>query len=109
MSALSRRNWRTFSRPWPIPLASVAEPRAALFDDVLSDAEVKQIAFLRDSFAIDDVELGFAERRSHLVLDDFDFGSAARDGIAVLNGRDTTNVQANGRIELQGAATGGGF
>ena len=47
-------------------LAFIAEPGAALFDDVVGDAEIDQVAFLRDAFAVKDVELGFAERATPL-------------------------------------------
>src|ERR1700761_2372829 len=47
----------------------VAVPGAALFDDVLRRSQIEQIAFLRNALAVDDVKLGFAERRRDLVLD----------------------------------------
>src|SRR5207248_10502271 len=59
------------------PLALVAVPGAGFFDQVLSDAEVDQVALLRNAFAVNDVELGFAERRRYLVFDHLDFRAAA--------------------------------
>ena len=48
--------------PLPDPLALVAEPRSALLDHVIRYPEIDQIAFLRNSLAVDNVELGLAER-----------------------------------------------
>src|SRR5438093_1451329 len=51
------------------PLSAVREPRAALFDDPLVDADVDEIAKLRDAFAVHHVEFGLAEGRCDFVLD----------------------------------------
>ena len=40
-------------------------------------ADVEQIAFARDAFAVENVELRLAERRGHLVLDDLHAGAIA--------------------------------
>ena len=76
-------------------LALVAVPGAALLDDVLRHAEIDQIAFFRDAFAVDDVELGFAERRRHLVLDDLHLGAVADHDLAILDGGDAADVDAD--------------
>src|SRR5580704_4294709 len=44
---------------------TIAEPRAALLDDPFVHAEVDQVTFARNAFAIDNVELRLAERRRH--------------------------------------------
>ena len=62
----------------------------------LSTAEVEQIAFARDAFAVDDVEFGFAERRRDLVLHDFDLGAVADDLVAILDGGDAADIDADG-------------
>src|SRR5262249_46846556 len=49
---------------------AVGEPRAGFLDDAVRDAEVEEIAFLRNAFAVEDVELGRAERRRDFVLHD---------------------------------------
>ncbi len=38
-------------------LAAEADPRAALFEHALFNAQIDQVAFARDAFAVDDVEL----------------------------------------------------
>ena len=58
--------------------AVVAEPRAGLLHQIHVDRQVQQVAFARDAFAVQNVELGLAEGRSHLVLDDLDLGRDCR-------------------------------
>src|ERR1700688_4884825 len=90
-------------------LAAKADPRPALFEQAFFDAEVDQVAFAGDAFAVENVEFGFAERRGHFVLHYFAAGARADDAVALLDGLDAANVQANGSIKLQRAAAGGGF
>src|SRR5436305_2515064 len=52
----------------PDPLAAVAEPGAALLDEVVLHGEVEEVAFPGDPLAIEDVELHLAEGRRDLVL-----------------------------------------
>ena len=82
------------------PFTLEREPRAALFDDVLIDRKIQKIAFARDAFAIQDVELGFAERWSNLVLDDLYFGAASHHFVAIFDRSNTPHVHAHGRVEL---------
>ncbi len=51
--------------------SAVRNPCAGFFEETLVHAEVDQIAFARNAFAVKDVELGFAERRGDFVLHDF--------------------------------------
>src|SRR4029077_16129736 len=67
-------------------LAVVGVPRARLLDDALLGAEVDELALLRDADAVEDVELGLAERRRDLVLHHLHLGAAADDVFAVLDG-----------------------
>ena len=85
------------------------EPCAALIDDVLFDSEIEQVAFARDTFAIHDVEFGFAERRSNLVLHDLHLRAAADDFVSIFDRGDPPHIGANRSVELQGAAAGGRF
>src|SRR5262245_42372895 len=87
-------------------LAGVCEPGAALLDDPLVDRQVEEIARPRDALAVHDVELRLAEGRRHLVLDHFHARPPADDHVAVLDARDAADVQANRRVELEGAAAG---
>src|SRR5581483_8118282 len=90
-------------------LAFVAVPGAALLDQVVLHSQVDQIAFPGNAFAIDDVELSFAERRSHLVLDDLDLGAIADHRFAFFDRGDAADVGADAGVELEGAPAGGGF
>jgi hypothetical protein len=54
-------------------------------------------------------KLGFAEGRSNLVFHHLDFGAVAGDRFAVFDGRDAADIEADRRIELERAPTGGGF
>src|SRR5262245_9242831 len=91
------------------PLALEREPCAALFDDVLVDGEIKQVAFARNALAVHDVEFGFPEGRRDLVLDDLGFCAAAGDFFTILDGSDAPHVYAHRGVELQGATAGGCF
>src|SRR6185436_5288794 len=90
-------------------LAAVREPRAGLFDDSLVDADVEQIAPLRDALAVHHVELRLAEGRGDLILDDLHARAPADDDVAVLDAGDAADVDADRGIELQRAAAGGRF
>src|ERR1051326_3083361 len=46
----------------PDPLALIAEPGAALLDQVAGDTEIQQIALAGGSLAVEDIELSLAER-----------------------------------------------
>src|SRR5271166_1744254 len=76
-------------------LAFVAEPGAGFFEDVVVHGDVEQIAFARDAFAVEDVELGFAEGRGDFVFDDFYAGARAGDYIAFLDGGDAADIHAH--------------
>src|SRR5689334_5753938 len=90
-------------------LAFVAEPRAALFDHVLRGAQIQQVAFFRNTLAVNDVEFGFAERRRDLVLHYLDLGAVSDHALAIFDGRDAADVEPHRRVKLQRAAAGGGF
>src|SRR6266404_316143 len=89
--------------------ASVADPGAGLFQDTFVHAEVDEVAFAGDTFAVENVEFGFAEGRGDFVFYDFGASAGADDAVAVLDGLNATNVNAHGGVKLQGAAAGGGF
>src|SRR5439155_22356126 len=90
--------------PLTEPLTAVGEPGAALLDDALVDGEIEQIAGARDPFAVHDVEFRFPERWGDFVLHDLDARPAADDHVAVLDARDTPDVDADRRVELERAA-----
>src|SRR5579884_737920 len=91
------------------PLAFVAVPGTALFDDLVFGAEVKQVAFFRNPDSIEDIDFSFPKRRGDLVLDDLDLGAITNHRFAVLNGGRATNLGANAGEKFQRAASGGGF
>ena len=91
-------------------LAAVGEPRAALVDDPVLDAQIDQVALAGDADVVaaeHDVELGLAEGGRHLVLDHLDARAPADDLVAVLDGADAADVEADGSVEAQGPAAGG--
>src|SRR6266446_482083 len=90
-------------------LAAKADPRTALFEQAFFDTEVDQVAFAGDTFTVENVEFGFAEGRGDFVLHHFAAGARTDDAVAFLDGLNAANVQANGSVELQRAAAGGGF
>src|SRR5258705_5014198 len=83
------------------PLLAVVDPRAGLVEDSGGHAHVEQSTLARDAFGGEDLELGDAERRRHLVLHDLHADAAAHDLGAVLDRFDRTDVQADRRVELQ--------
>ena len=93
----------------PQLVALIGEPRARLFDDVGLQRHIKHGTFLGDALAVQHIEFGGLERRSHLVLNNLDLGTVADSLITVLNGLDTADVHTYGRVELQCLAAGGGL
>src|ERR1700676_1444351 len=57
--------------------ASVTEPGTAFFDQLLDDAQVQQVPFARNAFAIEDVYFRLAEGRGYFVLHHFNLGPVA--------------------------------
>ncbi len=89
----------------PDALARVGVPGAGLLDDVLLRGGVEHGAFLGDALAVDDVELRLAERRRQLVLHHLHLGVHA-DGLgAVLDRVLPADVEPDGGVELERAAT----
>ena len=85
ISVFSFRNCRDCSRPWPM-----RSPRKLNQDPLFSTtplrcAQIQQVVFARNALAIDHVDLGFAERRRHLVLDHLHLGAVADHGVAILD------------------------
>ena len=77
------------------PLALKAEPGAALFDDALLGSEVKKVAFAGNPFAIQNIDLGVAERRRHFVLYHFDLRAVPDDLLALLQRADSADFDAH--------------
>src|SRR6266478_1308466 len=87
--------------PLAYALAAEADPRPALFQHALLNAEVNQVAFARNSFAVDDVEFRLAERRRHFVLHHLRARARAHHFVAFLDRLDAPNIHAHRRIKLQ--------
>src|SRR5512134_174608 len=87
-------------------LALQGVPRSALLDHPELRADVQEIPFARDPFAVEDVELRLPEGGGELVLDDLDARAAPDDLVVLLDLRDPADVHADGGVELQGVAAG---
>src|ERR1043166_8157673 len=85
---------------------AVREPGARLLDDLVVEADVDQLAGLRDALAVADVDLRLPERCGALVLDDLHFHARANHLFAFLDLVRAANVEADRRVELQRAAAG---
>ena len=59
---LSLRNWRALSFALTDALLAITEPGTGLLDHAALGAEVDELAFLGDTFVINDVELTLPER-----------------------------------------------
>ncbi len=90
-------------------LALVGVPRARFFDDLVIDAELDDLAFARNAFAVENVEQRFAKRRRHLVLHHLDPRFIADDFLALLDRADTADIEAHRRVELERVAARGGL
>src|SRR5690606_25845130 len=75
--------------------ALVGIPGAGLVDDLVGHAQVDDLAFAADAFAVEDVEFGRLERGRDLVLDDLDLGFVADDVVALLDRADAADVEAD--------------
>ena len=89
--------------------AGVANPCAGLFENAFVHAEVDQVAFARNAFAVENVEFSFAERRGNLVLYDFGARTRADHSVAILDGLNAANVHTHGCVKLERAAAGSRF
>ena len=90
--------------------AVIADPGAALLDDVILHRQVQQASHGGDAFIVHDVELAFREGGRHLVLDHLDLGAVSGYGaVAGLDLADAADVHAHGSVEFQGASAGSGF
>src|SRR6185312_761495 len=90
-------------------VALVAVPGAGLVDQVLRHDQPDDLAFARGALAVQDLELGLAERRRHLVLHHLDTGFRTDDFLALLHRADAADIQAHRGVELQRVAAGGGL
>src|SRR2546428_7193949 len=89
-------------------LAAVAEPGAALLDDVVLHRQIEQVAFAGDALAVEDVELDLAERRSDLALHHLHPPAVSDPRSAALSGADPADVEALRGVELERLAAGSG-
>src|SRR5690606_27570734 len=89
--------------------ALVGVPGTGFLHQALLHAEIDDLAVAVDALAVEDLELGLAERRGHLVLDDLDAGFAAHHFVAFLHSAGTADVQTDRSVELKRVTAGGGF
>lgn len=90
-------------------IAFVAVPGAALFNHIVRDAEINEVALTRDAFAVDDVEFGFAEWRGYLILYDLHLGTVAHHHVTFFNGGNAADICTNRGVEFQCASARSGF
>src|SRR5690606_41912473 len=89
--------------------ALVAVPAAAFSPQTRLHVQVDVRAVAVDAPAVEDLELGLAERRGHLVRHHLHAGFAAAHLVALLHRADAADIQAHRGVELQRVAAGGGF
>src|SRR5690606_9433835 len=85
----------------PDPDRIIAEPGARFLDQPGLDAEVEDLADLRNALPVHDIEFDLLERRRDLVLDHLHARRVADDLVAVLDLAGTANVEANRGIEFE--------
>ena len=90
-------------------LVVVAEPRAALLDDIKFGGEVEDGGFTGNAATIENVEFALGERSRNLVLHDLHAGTVTDDLFAVLDCSDAADVDTLRGVELEGVAAGSGF
>src|SRR5512133_3098454 len=90
-------------------VAVVGEPGPRLLDEADVHADVEQAPLLGDPLAVDDVELGGAERRGQLVLDHLGPGPVADHLRTVLQRLDAPHIQPDRGVELERPPPGGGL
>src|SRR5205807_1969376 len=91
----------------PHAFPAKAKPRSRLLDQAFVHAEVDQVAFARNAFAIENVEFRFAERGCDFVLHHFAARSRTHDLVAFFDRLHAPDVHAHGRIKLQRAPSRG--
>src|SRR5207247_7541712 len=84
--------------------AVIAEPSARFLDQPGLDPEVENLADLRNSLAVHDVELDLLERRRDLVLDHLHPRRVADDVVAILDLAGAADIKAHRRVEFQRVA-----
>ena len=82
-------------------LAAVRVPGAGLLDDAELLGGIDELAELVDAGAVEDLEVGLAERRGELVLDDLDLALAADRVVPALDRLLAADIEADRAVELQ--------
>src|SRR3546814_20950436 len=85
----------------------IAEPGARFLDQPGLDAEVEDLADLRNALAVHDVDFDLLERRRDLVLDHLDPRRVAVDLVAVLDLAGAAAVEADRGLEFTRFSAGG--
>ena len=90
-------------------LFAIVEPGTALIHNTGFHAHIEHAAFLRNAFAIHEVEFCLTERWCDLVLDDLRTYTITDEFAIFLHGLDTADIDTHRRVELERAATRGGL
>ena len=88
---------------------AIAVPGARLVDNLVFDSKLDDLAFARNAFAIENVEVGLLERRRHLVLHNLGARFRTDDLFALLDSASAADVDTHRGIELKRIAAGGSF
>src|SRR5882724_38362 len=90
--------------------AFVAEPRAALLDDLFLEREIEERPGRGNTLVVHDVELGFGERRRDFVLHHFHAGPVSGNrSVRLFDRANPADVDSDARVKLQRFAAGSGF
>src|SRR5579863_657356 len=79
----------------PDAFAAEGKPRPALLNLVQAHSQVNQVAFLRDSLAIENIKFRLPKGSGHFIFNYFYFSSVANHPVALLDGGDPANIDAH--------------
>src|SRR5262245_22793008 len=82
------------------PIAAKAEPRTTLFHKIVLNRQIDQVAFARDTLAVQNVELRFAKRRRNLVFDHLYPGAVSDHAVTVFNCGNPADIEPHRGVKL---------
>ena len=91
----------------PDLIAVISIPGTALIDDIILRRQIQDISHHGNTLAEHDIKFRLLKRRRDLILNHLHPRSVTDHFSALLQGLDPSDIQTNGRIELQSASAGG--